>query len=67
MRTPHTSCQKGKRVYVVFRDSTFIVSKFVQKKGGCVYLESGKYPINTIKSLSICGINMEKRYEESKK
>lgn len=61
MRTPHTSCKKGKRVQLIFRDGTRTISKFVMKKGGCVYLENGKYPIITIRSFGITGTKLIKK------
>jgi hypothetical protein len=39
MRTPHSSTYKGKRVYVVLRDGTEFVDKFIDKKGRFVYFE----------------------------
>jgi hypothetical protein len=40
MRTPHSSTYKGKRVYVILRDGTEFVDKFIDKKGRFVYFET---------------------------
>ncbi len=61
MRTPHTSCKKGKRVQLIFRDGTRTISKFIEKKGGSVYLENGRYPIPMIRSFGICGTKLIKK------
>lgn len=53
MRTPHSSCKKGKRVRLILRDGTVIVSKFVGKKGHDVVLESGVYGMGDIRAFSI--------------
>lgn len=58
MRTPHTSCKRGKRVKLIFRDGTSTISKFVEKKGGCVILENGKYEIKTIRAFGITGTKL---------
>lgn len=41
--TPHTSTQPGKRVRLVLRDGTSIESKFRERTGQFVVLESGRY------------------------
>jgi len=54
MRTPHTSAKKGKRVFIILRDGTRIVDKFLDHKSGYVLLEKhGRLPIDTIRSFSI--------------
>ena len=53
-RLPHTSCQKGKRVRIIFKDGSQIISKFIDKKGHThIRLESGLYPITSIRAFSI--------------
>jgi len=53
MRTPHTSCSKGKRVRLVLRDGTEIKDKFIERTDKYVFLEYGKYAKRSIKSFSI--------------
>jgi hypothetical protein len=53
MRTPHTSTFKGKTVFVILKDGTQIIDKFVDKKSGVVFLEkTGKVPVSLIRSFS---------------
>lgn len=32
MRTPHSSCKKGKKVRLILRNGNQIISKFIEKK-----------------------------------
>lgn len=53
MRTPHSSCRKGKRVRLILRTGELIISKFVENKGHVIVLESGDYTMDQVKSFSI--------------
>lgn len=53
MKTPHSSCRRGKKVRLILRDGTVIVSKFVENKGHDVVLESGVYGMGEIRAFSI--------------
>lgn len=53
MRTPHSSCKKGKKVRLILRNGNQIISKFIEKKGDFVVLESGKYSMVHIRAFSI--------------
>jgi hypothetical protein len=54
MRTPHSSTYKGKRVYVILRDGTEFVDKFVDKKGRFVYFEThGRVRIQELRVFTI--------------
>jgi hypothetical protein len=54
MRTPHTSVKKGKRVFIILRDGTKLVDKFLDHKSGHVILEKhGRIAIDQIRALSI--------------
>ena len=50
IRTPHTSTRAGKLVRLVFRDGTQVESKFKERTGKFVVLESGRY----------CGVDIKK-------
>lgn len=51
MRTPHTSTYKGKTVFIILRDGTQIIDKFLDKKAGVVILEkTGRLPVGSIRS-----------------
>lgn len=53
-KLPHTSCQRGKRVRLILKDGSQIISKFVEKKGNThVVLELGSYPVTNIRAFSI--------------
>lgn len=39
MRTPHSSCRKGKKVKVTMRDGTIVIGKFYDKKSGIIILD----------------------------
>ena len=41
MRTPHTSCQRGKRVKIVLKNGDEFIAKFSESKGRYVYLDGG--------------------------
>lgn len=54
MRTPHTSCRKGKRIRCVLKNGTVFIDKFVDKKANYVIFETeGKIEIGNIKNFSI--------------
>lgn len=53
MRTPHTSCKRGKRVKIITRSGERIISKFIEKKGENIVLENGTYTVSEIRSFSI--------------
>src|SRR5205085_1881242 len=53
MRTPHTQYIKGKRVWVILRDGTIIVDKFVEKRrNGTIVLEEHTLHVDNIRSMS---------------
>lgn len=53
-KLPHTSCQRGKRVRLILKDGSQIISKFLQKKGNThIMLESGTYPVTSVRAFSI--------------
>lgn len=39
MRTPHTVCRSGKRVYVKLKDGTEFIERFKEKRGNRVFFE----------------------------
>lgn len=41
-RINHTSCQKGKRVFIRLRNGEEFVEKFVEKKGRFIFTENHK-------------------------
>lgn len=53
MRTPHSSTNKGKTVYIILRDGSHIVDKFLDKKSGTIILEKhGKLSMKDVRSFS---------------
>lgn len=42
MRTPHTSCRRGKRVRVILRDGESFIAKFLEKQGQNVKFDNGR-------------------------
>jgi hypothetical protein len=53
MRTPHSSCQRGKRVRVVLMDGSEFSEKFVERTGKFVVTETHKLKVGQIRSFSI--------------
>lgn len=53
MRTPHTSCRKGKRVRVVMKDGTIFIDKFVEQTGKFNIFEGHKVRTGEIRAFSI--------------
>lgn len=54
MRTPHTSTYKGKRVFVILRDGSRFVDKFLDKKAGYIlFAEHGRIPIRDVRVFTI--------------
>lgn len=54
MRTPHTSTYKGKTVFIILRDGTEIIDRFVDKKAGTVILEKyGRLGVAQIRSFGL--------------
>lgn len=53
MRTPHSSTRKGKTIYVVLRDGTRFIDKFVEKKGAWVLFENHKVHMKDLRSFGI--------------
>ena len=54
MRTPHTSCWKGKRVKVILKDGTHFIDKFWGSKGQWrMFKEHPKAAAGDIKSFVI--------------
>lgn len=53
MKTPHSCCRRGKRIRLVLRSGAIIVSKFIERTGKFVILESGRYEMCDIKSFTI--------------
>jgi len=52
--TLHTSTYKGKKVYIVLKNGTKFVDKFVDKKSGYVITEkNGKIKKSTMKTMTI--------------
>jgi hypothetical protein len=54
MRTPHTSCRKGKRVIVTLRDGSRHIDKFVERIGKGVVLENlGLIKVKQLRAFTI--------------
>jgi dephospho-CoA kinase len=53
MRTPHTSCRKGKRVRIILRDGTQVITKFIETVGHEIRTEDGKFNAGEIRAFSI--------------
>lgn len=53
MRTPHSSCRKGKRVKIKLRNGKSFISKFIENKGNRVYFECGDWAVSELKSFTI--------------
>lgn len=53
MKTPHTSCKKGKTVRVVLRSGVVLIDKFVERTGKFVILKNNRLTGDSISSLSI--------------
>lgn len=53
MRTPHSSCRKGKRVRIILRNGNQIIDKFKDKKSNRIILDSGEINIADIRAFSI--------------
>lgn len=53
MRTPHSSCKRGKRVRLILRNGDVVISKFVENKGHTVVLEAGEYTMDKIRAFAI--------------
>jgi hypothetical protein len=56
MKTPHTSCQRGKRVKLGLRNGESICGRFVERTGKFIVLDVGRYRGSEISSFSIIGI-----------
>lgn len=53
-KRPHTMFARGKRVRLIFKDGSQVISKFVEKRGDSwVVLESGNYHVTEIRALGI--------------
>lgn len=53
MRTPHTSCRKGKRVYAVLKNGLHFVDKFVERTGKYVIFENHRVLAGDLKVFAI--------------
>lgn len=53
MKTPHTSCMRGKRVRIVLRDGTVLRGKFLERTHLHVVLEGFRVRAREIKAFSI--------------
>ncbi|MAH81107.1 MAG: hypothetical protein CMP39_05475 [Rickettsiales bacterium] len=52
--TLHSSTYKNKKVYVVLKDGTSFVDKFIDKKSGYIFLEkTGKHAKNKVRTMTI--------------
>lgn len=53
MRTPHTSCRRGKRVTIMTKDGRLVSGRFVERKGRFVVLDTEKVPSGDVRSFVI--------------
>lgn len=63
MKTPHTSCRRGKRVRVKLADGTKFIDKFKEKVGKHVYFDHHEVLMGEIRSFTIVKGNPS--YEEN--
>jgi hypothetical protein len=57
MRSPHTSCPRGKRVRIVMRSGEIIIDKFVDRTSRFIVLEE----YGRLASGSVCSFAILKR------
>lgn len=54
MKTPHTSCVKGKKVSIMTKDGELIYDQFIERKGKYIFLKRyGKMLAGKVKSFMI--------------
>ena len=52
--TIHSTYRKGQKVFVILKDGSSFVDKFVQKKSGTIHFEErGRVPIKDIRAATI--------------
>ena len=49
----HTSTHKGKRVYVILKDGTSFVDKFLDKKARHIHFENQTIKVKDLRSMTI--------------
>jgi hypothetical protein len=53
MKTPHSHYRKGKRLFIILRDGTKLVDKFVERIAKGIMLEqNGVIPMSKIRSIT---------------
>lgn len=61
MRTPHTSCRKGKRVIVTLKDGSRFIDKFLEQTGKFNLFENHRVKTSEILSFGIFKGEFKKR------
>jgi hypothetical protein len=56
VKTPHTSCRRGKKVRIVLRDGTELITTFIERTGQFVVTEAGRIRGRDMKSFCIVKI-----------